>query len=269
MRFSSSILLAMPIAAFAAEPEVQVEGEESLIDGYKAKFNNFLGSFGGKAATKTPEQVERYSAEHTPAGEALSVLTLNNWKDTLYSSLPEGATTSEEWWIFITGGNKTCNGFCDKAEAAYNTTAIAFAEETETKTPNMALVNCDDQQILCNAWGCGPGSLWVVDMLPAPADIDIHTTRLNLSSVTPEAIAAYIDPAERSKFTEVESIFHPFNSNLAKFDLAIPAGYVVYYFGLVPNWMFMFGLSAISRTMMSNRMQGQGNRGAAPAPPAN
>lgn len=107
MRFSSSIFLALPLVTFAAE--------EGAFDQYKAQFQNFLGSFGGKGAAETEaaDQIkkEQYTVEEVPVeGSALSTLTLDNWHETLYGSLPEGATTPEEWWLFVTGRNKTCNG---------------------------------------------------------------------------------------------------------------------------------------------------------------
>lgn len=114
MRFSSAVFLALPLAAFAAEGD-------SAFDQYKAQFQNFLGSFGGKPAAQSEQSEqaqqaaqavkERYSAEEKPVeGSALSMLTLDNWKETLYGSIPEGQTTPEEWWLFVTGRNKTCNG---------------------------------------------------------------------------------------------------------------------------------------------------------------
>ncbi|SPO03365.1 uncharacterized protein DNG_06048 [Cephalotrichum gorgonifer] len=264
MRLSTSILMAMPLAAYAAE-----EGK-SVIDEYKAKFDGFLGSFGAKPVQLTPEQQARYGAEEKPVeGGALTELTLGNWKETLYSSIPEGSTTPEDWWVFVTGRGKSCNGFCLKAESAFNQTAETFAAQTETDTPNMALINCDNEPILCSSWSCGPGSLWVFDLLPAPADVDVHLTRVNLSSITPETFAGYLDPAARANFTQLESVFHPFNSNLAKYDLAVPFGYAIHYISKIPNWAFMFGLSAISRTMMTNRMQNhEARRQRAAAPPA-
>lgn len=137
-----------------------------------------------------------------------------------------------------------------KAEAAFNETAVNFHAMAETETPNMALLNCDDEPILCNMWGAGPGALWAIDLLPAPLDVDIYQTRLNLSTATPESVAAFLDPAARAEWTLVDSFFHPFNSKLAKLNLAEPAAYAIYYIGKVPSWAFMFVLSAFSRTMM-------------------
>lgn len=107
MRFSSSVFLALPLAAFAAE--------EGAFGQYKAQFQNFLGSFGAKQAADqdqvAEERKQQYQVEEVPVeGTALSALTLENWQETLYGALPEGATTPEEWWVFVTGRNKTCRG---------------------------------------------------------------------------------------------------------------------------------------------------------------
>lgn len=141
-------------------------------------------------------------------------------------------------------------GYCFKAEAAFNETAATFSEMTDVDTPHMAMMNCDSDPVFCNSWGAGPGNLWIIDLLPAPSHVDIHSKRLNLSSVTSESIVKYLDPAEREDFREMTAIFHPFNSKIAELGFSVPAGYLVYYMGLIPNWLFMFGLSAISRTWM-------------------
>lgn len=114
----------------------------------------------------------------------------------------------------------------------------------------MATLNCDEERVLCAAWGAGPGSLWVIDLLPPPAEIEIHATRLNLSRVTTDEIEKFLDPVERADFKTLATIFHPFNSKIAQLGLSVPVGYVVYYVGMVPSWMFMFGLSMLSRTLM-------------------
>lgn len=114
MRFSTSAaVLALPLLAAAEGP----------LDQYKAKFQNFLGSFAGtgvgaavqQAADEIPQQ--KPVVGHTESATSTSVnaknverLTLANWKDTLYAPVQPAATTPEEWWVLITGGNKTCFG---------------------------------------------------------------------------------------------------------------------------------------------------------------
>ena len=127
--------MALPLLAFAAEEAVPegaagaaegvaegaTEGlagegaETGIFDQYKAQFQNFLGSFGGKPAAESEKvqemRKEQAAVQEIPVeGSALSTLTLDNWHETLFGSLPEDTTTPEEWWLFVTGRNKTCNG---------------------------------------------------------------------------------------------------------------------------------------------------------------
>lgn len=134
MRISASVFLALPLLAFAAEEAVPegaaaaegvAEGAAEGLAGeaadtgafgqYKAQFQNFLGSFGGKPAAESDKVKEMKAAqaavEEVPVeGDALSKLTLENWHETLFGELPEDTTTPQEWWLFVTGRNKTCNG---------------------------------------------------------------------------------------------------------------------------------------------------------------
>ncbi len=110
MRFpTSTLVLALPLLGVAAE---------GPFDQYKAQFQNILGtvnSFLGNPPS-TPEQTGATGGEAAGSAEAkvpasdVEVLTLSNWKEKLYSSVKPGATKPEEWWILVTGRNKTCFG---------------------------------------------------------------------------------------------------------------------------------------------------------------
>lgn len=105
MRFSkASSILSLPLLAAADVPE------------YQAQFENYLGqaqSFLGKVTDKIPHpnRFDPVAAAEAKAGSLnLDILSLNSWKDTLYGPVKPGSTTPEEWWVLITGGNKTCFG---------------------------------------------------------------------------------------------------------------------------------------------------------------
>jgi hypothetical protein len=126
----------------------------------------------------------------------------------------------------------------------------------------MGMLNCDDQPILCNAWNAGAGSLWSINMLPAPAPVDIYKKRLNLSSIASEDFVKYrAESKEAAGFALLDSWFHPFNGKVTELGLAVPYGYLMWGFGLVPNWLFMLIVSFASRSIMGNRL-------APPAPAA-
>lgn len=111
--------MAMPLAASAAEG--------GLFNQYKAQVQDLLQSFGyagantagdAKPADAVPqaeqddfEEVGSAEAKGTEVpADALSIITLDNFKKNLYAPVKEGATTPEEWWVFFTGRNKTCGG---------------------------------------------------------------------------------------------------------------------------------------------------------------
>lgn len=100
MLFSSLILPALPLLAAA---------QEAPFEQYKAQFQNFLGNFG--SYIPNPNKHDPVGAAEAKIGEMkMNILTLDNWKDTLYSPVKAESTTPEEWWVLITGRNKTCFG---------------------------------------------------------------------------------------------------------------------------------------------------------------
>ncbi len=101
MRFDLPSILLVGLALGAAA--------ESPLDQYKAKFQNFLGSFGSYIPSPTSHE-DTETPEAKARGKTMDVLTLGNWKQTLYSPVKPAATKPEEWWVLITGRNKTCFG---------------------------------------------------------------------------------------------------------------------------------------------------------------
>lgn len=101
MRFSASTFVAaLPVLASA---------QEGAFEQYKAQFQNFIGNFG--SYIPNPAIHDPIAALEAKIGAMkLSVLTLDNWKQTLYEPVAADATKPEEWWVLITGRNKTCFG---------------------------------------------------------------------------------------------------------------------------------------------------------------
>jgi len=134
----------------------------------------------------------------------------------------------------------------------------------------MGLLNCDAEAVLCASWSASPGSLWVIEMLPPPADINIYRKRLNLTTVDAKTFTDLQALNSRESLQLVDTVFHPFNGWFAKNNLSLPLGYLIWGFNLVPNWLFMIVISFVSRTLMNRRMDNHMNRGtgqaAAPAP---
>ncbi|KAM0426927.1 hypothetical protein ACHAPT_007825 [Fusarium lateritium] len=257
MRFSSSTIIAALPALAAAQ--------DSPVDQYKAQFQDILGQIG--SYIPNPGYYDPAAALEAKTGAMrLNILTLENWKDTLYEPVAAGATTPEEWWVLVSGGNKTCYGRCGTVEQAFNETAAKFA--LLENSPHMAYLNCDNQPILCNSWSTGPASLYIFEMLPSPAPVDIYKRRLNLTTTASDDLVNLQASGSKEEFDLVNGWFHPINGKAAENGLAVPFGYVMWAFGLIPNWLFMLLVSFGSRTMMSRRMApdvaGRPQAGAAP-----
>ncbi|OTB01049.1 hypothetical protein M426DRAFT_323830 [Hypoxylon sp. CI-4A] len=251
MRFSTaSAIVGLPLLAAAAD-----------VPDYQAQFDNYLGqaqSFLGKVTSKIPHpnRHDPVAAAEAKAGELnLDILSLNNWKETLYRPVKPENTEPEEWWVLITGGNKTCFGHCGQIETAFNETAGKWA--VTPGSPHTAIVNCEDQPVLCNSWSAPVGAIWIFEVLPEPAPVNIWTKRFNMTTVTSDDIAELQTEGYKSVAKLHDGLFHPFDGTLAKNGLAIPAGWVLWVFNLLPSWAFMILVSIFSRTIMGNRMNQQ------------
>lgn len=263
MRFAAtSALLALPLLA-ASEGTFFDRAQDRLqtwLAGLKVPGSNTPG--GAVPAASIPKTKTKSNAK------SMEVLTLNNWNQTLFSPVKPGATKPEEWWVLITGGNKTCFGRCAKAEAAFNETAAKFA--TLPKAPHTAYLNCENEDLLCNMWSAPTGTIWIFDMLPPPAEIPIHIHRMNLTSATSQELLDLYASGKREDLWAHEGYFHPYNGIVAKYGIGMPVAYALWFFNAVPSWAVMLVVSFASRTLM-NRGFGGGNRrqagpGAAPAP---
>lgn len=257
MRFLQ-ILVALSGVAIAIEPPPQGNPYVAQFQGFVAdSFGSFLPS---------PNKHDSEAAEEARVGDMrMHTLTLENWRHTLYEPVKEGATVPEEWWMLVTGRNKTCWGRCAKLETAWNESAAILSKRDNP--PHLAMLNCEDQPILCNAWSAGTGILWVFDMLPPPANITIHIRRLNLTTTTSEDIIEIYDHGKENIKVH-EGSFHPFQGWTHTYGLAMPWAYAVWALNAVPNWAFMVFLSFVSRSFMKRSMGPSPSARAGGAPPA-
>jgi hypothetical protein len=84
----------------------------------------------------------------------------------------------------------------------------------------------------------------------AGAPTDIRIQRMNTTSTTPQT---YVDlQASRSweALPKYEGYFHPLDGPIAKYGLALPLAYFIWFFSVIPSWAFMIGVSFFSRTIM-------------------
>jgi hypothetical protein len=99
-----SPLLAL-LPAFAAAQDQIPLGEQ--VKGWFGKAKSYIPS-GSPAAP-----VEKVAEKVTD--KAVTPLNLSNWQSVL-----EPSSQPQDWLVFVTGGNKTCFGRCEKAEKAFN-----------------------------------------------------------------------------------------------------------------------------------------------------
>lgn len=101
MRFSTSaIVVALPLLASA---------QQDPLGQYRAQFQTFVDKMG--AYIPNPGTYDPVAALEAKLGSMkLSTLTLENWKETLYEPVAPGSTVPTEWWVLISGRNKTCFG---------------------------------------------------------------------------------------------------------------------------------------------------------------
>lgn len=101
MRFSASALVAaLPLLASA---------QEDPLGQYKAQFQTYLDKMG--SYIPNPGKHDPVAALEAKLGSMrLSTLTLDNWKETLYEPVAPNAKNPTEWWVLISGRNKTCFG---------------------------------------------------------------------------------------------------------------------------------------------------------------
>jgi hypothetical protein len=108
----------------------------------------------------------------------------------------------------------------------------------KSNAPKFAYLDCETENILCNAWSVGSPSLYYFS-IPKP-----------LADQSAPVPTVRYQPLNRTSTTVDEGIFHPFNGELQKFGLAIPYGYVTWGFSKMPSWLPMIMVSFLSRSFM-------------------
>ena len=242
MRFSSVVLLALPILAAATQQESPLDQLKTQAQYYFDKISSYIPN------PSKPHTVDINAAAAKVGGKALNVLTLDTWEDTIRSSVKPVSSSPEEWWVLVTGGNKTCFGRCENVEKAYNETAILFA--ANPTAPHLAYLDCENQPVLCNSWSAGAPALWIMNVAAKPAPVDIRILSLNTTTTNVKTFTDLHSTRSWKEESLYEGYFHPFDGQLAQFGLAVPLGYVFWVFNVVPSWIFMIAISFLSRSFM-------------------
>ena len=105
MRLINPLILSLPLLASAQSyPQLQ-----SVL----SKIKSFVPS---AATAATPDAAVRKN---------VLPLTLDNWRQTF--TAPSVQDAGREWYVLVTGGNKTCGGSCDIVEKAWNVSCLEFS----------------------------------------------------------------------------------------------------------------------------------------------
>lgn len=115
---ASAVILALPALAVAQQQQ------KPLKDVALDTFNEYLAKAQGIVATYTgnaPVQAAKEPVTPAFSHGAVTVLTMDNWKQIIKPQVSTAQTSGhDEWMVYITGRNKTCGGMCDRADNAWN-----------------------------------------------------------------------------------------------------------------------------------------------------
>lgn len=82
-----------------------------------------LGAWFEKLASYLPagaiSSAGQAAAAARPTSSNVTPLTLENWREVLGPKPSVDGVEPEPWWVYVTGGNKTCYGLCGKTDAAW------------------------------------------------------------------------------------------------------------------------------------------------------
>lgn len=117
---ASALLLALPALALA-DDQVPLGGFFDKLKGAAKDAVNAASSY-IPSGSAIPDPLDAGAAK--VAGRVVKKLHLNDWRDVVKPTLGKTqGNEPEHWMIYLTGGNKTCLGFCDTADAAWNVCA--------------------------------------------------------------------------------------------------------------------------------------------------
>ena len=243
MHFTPALALALPALAIA-------QAQNPLFDQAQAWFD--------KAKSYIPTSV--YDTAADPVGASASKiaaknvtpLTMANYEAFLTPD-PSSSHSPQEYMVFVSGGNKTCEGYCAKVEKEWNETASIFA--ADPTAPKLGYINCDTQGVLCATWMAKPPTIWHIQRPIALADQStpastIYINYLNITETTVGDMVALHSGKKYETGMIYEGYFHPFDGPLAKAGVNKIVGYILFGFGLIPSWAFMLIISMVSRQVM-------------------
>lgn len=121
--------------------------------------------------------------------------------------------------------------------------------------PRLGRVDCDKESLFCTTWSTGIPEIWHFSIsVPtggqSRAPSPLHIVPIYPNNVTTQDILKiHTDKAYLNR-PEYTGAYHPIDGSLQRFGLLEPLGYVMWGFGSMPSWLFMIGISFVSRQLM-------------------
>ncbi|KAI5818109.1 hypothetical protein BZA77DRAFT_386183 [Pyronema omphalodes] len=186
-------------------------------------------------------------------------LTSENWKSSVNVTIDENASEEDiqEWLLYFTTHptNGTAQRNVTYWDAVYNDTVVT-ASKASPKT-NFGKIDCflADSKDLCHSFFLTNNipTFYHVATYYQNASVEIRRVPMyrNITELNeqPAFMAKFLSEKEWKEITPWTGIFHPFTG--AAKDLAPLAGQALVYYEMVPQWVFMIGISLIGRTITS------------------
>ena len=126
MRFSSTLLIVLPALTVAEQQVPLLDKLKGFLNKATAAVSSAVPSASFNAATANAA---------SKAAEAIQYpLTLENWKEVLTVDSTVSVPTTQDWLVFVTGGNTTCFGFCGNATKAWNVRIVSIYQRVSFST---------------------------------------------------------------------------------------------------------------------------------------
>lgn len=250
MRPHSLVLLALTAVVVSEEQAPLMD----RMKGWFGKAQSYISTI--STAVPTPSNPVK-AATQKILELKVTPLTRESWTTVLSADIATSSTEPDEWMIFVTGGNKTCDGRCGNATLAWNHSIPLLS--VESHPPKLAILDCEMEPVLCNSWLAHPPAIWHV-LLPrsrpdqSGAEPTVRILPLNTTSIDSSEIMEIHTKQKYLEQAPYEGIFHPFNGFIHHYHLGDTVGYIMYSFSRIPTWASMIVVSLVSRSLMNKQL---------------
>ena len=204
------------------------------------------------------------------ADQDVTRLTLGNWKSVL---MQRGASKAQDapeaWMVYVTGGNKTCHGGCGPIDRTWNVRLARKADHValqltlqasvalfrpDVSAPHLAVLDCEQEELLCGAWCADTGSIWYI-LVPKPVPNQSKgPTAITIHNLLPNSTSSDITKIHTQKqylnTPQYNGRMHPFDGWVVEWGLQMPVAYTLWGLSKIPSWAFMIFVSLFSRSIM-------------------